>query len=69
VAPEWSPDGEWIAFLTDRRGKWEVWVMRPDGSEEQPMFPPGALEGVELHYYEQSEHVLDWWMPTPTSAF
>lgn len=63
VAPEWSPDGEWIAFLTDRRGKWEVWVMRPDGSQQQPLFPPDALEGIEFHYEAQSEHVLDWWMP------
>jgi Tol biopolymer transport system component len=65
VAPEWSPDGQWIAFLTDRGGKWEIWAMRPDGSEEQPLFPPGVLEGIEFQYFEQSEHVLDWWMPPP----
>jgi len=63
VAPEWSPDGQWIAFLTDRRGKWEVWVMRPDGSQQQPLFPPGTLEGISFRYDAQSEHVLDWWMP------
>ena len=63
VAPEWSPDGQWIAFLTDRRGQWEVWVMRPDGSEQQPLFSPEVLEGIEFHYEAQSEHVLDWWMP------
>jgi len=60
VAPEWSPDGKWIAFLTDRRGKWEIWVMRSDGSRQQPLFPSGMLEGIEFRYEAQSEQVLDW---------
>jgi TolB protein len=60
VAPEWSPDGRWIGFLTDRRGMWEVWVMRADGSQQQPLFRPGVLEGIEFRYEAQSEQVLDW---------
>lgn len=63
VAPEWSPDGRWIAFLTDRRGEWEVWVMQPDGNQQQPLFPPDTLEGINFFFDAQSEHVLDWWMP------
>ena len=60
VAPDWSPDGKWIAFLTDRRGKWEIWVMRSDGSRQQPLFPGSVLEGIEFRYEAQSEQVLDW---------
>lgn len=30
--PDWSPDGQWIAFASDRSGELEIWVVRPDGS-------------------------------------
>jgi Tol biopolymer transport system component len=31
--PRYSPDGKWIAFVTDRSGANNLWVARPDGSE------------------------------------
>jgi DNA-binding SARP family transcriptional activator len=34
VEPDWSADGEWIAF--NRSG--ELWIIRPDGSEAQRLF-------------------------------
>jgi TolB protein len=30
--PRWSPDGEWIAFTCRAARRWEVAVVRPDGS-------------------------------------
>ena len=60
AAPSWSPDGSQIAFLTDRTGVWEIWVMNADGSGQTPMFPAGALSGVSLQYNGVDERVLSW---------
>ena len=33
--PSWSPDGRWIAYLSDRTGEYEVYVRPQDGSGEE----------------------------------
>jgi dipeptidyl aminopeptidase/acylaminoacyl peptidase len=35
--PRWSPDGRWIAFLSARSGKRNLWLIRPRGGEAQPL--------------------------------
>jgi Tol biopolymer transport system component len=60
AAPVWSPDGSQIAFVTDRTGEWEIWIMNADGSNQRPMFPNGALAGITLNYYGVDERMLSW---------
>jgi hypothetical protein len=60
VAPAWSPDGSQIAFLTDRTGHWEMWVMSADGSNQRPLFPDGTLDGLTLQYNNVDERMLSW---------
>ncbi len=36
--PRFSPDGKSIAFITDRRGQYNLWVMNADGSNPHPVF-------------------------------
>ena len=31
--PRFSPDGKWIAFISDREGSENIWIMHPDGTE------------------------------------
>jgi TolB protein len=65
AAPAWSPDGNYIAFLTDRAasatagGQWEIWVMRADGSGQQPMFG-SELDGIALDYASLGERAISW---------
>jgi hypothetical protein len=43
--PRWSPDGHWIYYYTDRDGRYEIWGIRPDGSDAHPVVvrPSGEL--------------------------
>jgi Tol biopolymer transport system component len=51
--PEWSPDGEWIAFLSERSGHVDLYVVHPDrtglrrltrnaGVEDAPTWAPAG---------------------------
>ena len=55
VSPVWSPDGRSIAFLSDRSGKWAVWVMDSNGANQRVL----PLD-VPIEYRNQGEQMLSW---------
>ena len=59
AAPAWSPDGRHLAFLTDRTGEWQIWVMAADGGRPRPLVDTG-LEGLALEYGSLGERALSW---------
>jgi Tol biopolymer transport system component len=44
-APAWSPDGAWIAYQAETGDRWELWIVRPDGSDARRLSPAGE-DGV-----------------------
>jgi dipeptidyl aminopeptidase/acylaminoacyl peptidase len=48
-APRWAPDGKKLAFLSDRGGKTNIWLIAPDGGEAEPAtkFEKLSLSGFE----------------------
>jgi len=41
-SPTWSPDSRHIAFQSSRTGRWEVWAMQIDGSEQRQLTRSGG---------------------------
>jgi serine/threonine protein kinase/Tol biopolymer transport system component len=79
--PRWSPDGSRIAFYSNRTGAYQIWTIKPDGSELQQvtedtstsglLFPVWSRDGrfIVCSSFERKAFVVDvtkpWRMQTP----
>ncbi|MCB0289390.1 MAG: PD40 domain-containing protein [Calditrichaeota bacterium] len=45
---KWSPDGKWIAFISDQSGENEIYVVAQDGKGE----PRQVTKGADTYYYQ-----------------
>ena len=45
-APAWSPDGTRIAFTSFRNGRGDIYVMRPDGSDQKRLTTSDAHDDL-----------------------
>ena len=60
AAPAWSPDGSKIAFVSDRNGIWEIWMMNADGSGQHPLLPASTGSSLDIQYQGVDERVISW---------
>src|SRR5215470_1039728 len=56
--PKFSPDGKWIAFLSDREGSENVWIMHPDGTEPKQISKDEKAEFASPNWTPDGQYIL-----------
>ncbi|MDA0681092.1 MAG: amidohydrolase family protein [Proteobacteria bacterium] len=56
--PVVSPDGEWIAFVTDRSGSVNLWIAKPDGSDARKLSDESHFEFISPAWTADSRYVV-----------
>ncbi len=59
VRPAWSQDGKHIAFLSDRSGEWEFYVMDADGGDQRQILE-NVTKQLDIYHAGGNERVLSW---------
>lgn len=57
--PVWSPDGKWIAFISDKTGEDEVYIIKPDGSSLTQITNNAKSYRYELKWSPDSKYLLN----------
>jgi tricorn protease len=69
--PKWSPDGKWVAYLSDKTGEYEVYVRPQAGGEEIRVTTDGGVyrygpvwspDSKKLLYWDKLHRL--WWVGT-----
>jgi Tol biopolymer transport system component len=78
VQPSFSPDGEWVAFASDRAGNWDIWVIRTDGTQtvqvthgpEDDIHPSWSPDGNRLVFCSLAREGGQWemWIANATAG-
>ena len=74
--PRWSPDGRKIAFMTNRDGNFEIYVMDADGGKQKRLtknvyndrFPSWSPDGKQIAY-SSTATAATFSLPSPSAIF
>ncbi len=56
--PRFSPDGKWVAFVSDRDGADNVWIAQADGSEPRKLSKEKSSSMISPAWMPDSQYVL-----------
>jgi len=56
--PRYSPDGRYIAFVSDRNGQDNLWIMEADGSNPRPVFTDKSVRVVEPTWTPDGQYII-----------
>jgi len=56
--PKFSPDGKWIAFLSDREGSDNIWIMHADGTEPKQVSKDPATDFVSPSWAPDGKYIF-----------
>src|SRR5215813_4478340 len=56
--PRFSPDGKWIAFLSDREGSDNIWIMHPDGKDSKQVSKDGGSDFVTPSWSQDGKYIF-----------
>jgi Tol biopolymer transport system component len=56
--PRISPDGKSIAFISDRRGQYNLWIMNADGSNQRPVFTDVNATALEPAWSPDGNYIF-----------
>jgi Tol biopolymer transport system component len=56
--PRYSPDGNWLAFLSDRDGAENVWIAKADGSQPKPLSQDKQSSFASPAWSSDGEYVI-----------
>src|SRR5215470_4977770 len=56
--PHYSPDGNFIAFVSDRAGSENVWISKPDGTDAKQLSQDEQVEFAAPSWTPDSQYVM-----------